>query len=267
MRFQEAINSMFRTGTAVRLDAMFTCRIFRSLAPSKTPDSQSPHGNQLFALADGFRGWTLQELLAPVSVEFFTREGWRLGDKRSLEQQIHKITGIDILGSQGTPLSQFEVDERFKWAETRRTTREEDWAYCLLGIFDIYIPLIYGEGRENAIRRLRKEIYEARKLPRKLIICILRSPGDKRLPISFIFCTNCIHVPGMSDQSGSPATSQRQLAAGYTRRRIDRLSDTGDFDQAQETTRAVNSNPDHVGSLKLNPLAEHRDVLYLQNLQ
>ncbi|KAF2186892.1 kinesin light chain [Zopfia rhizophila CBS 207.26] len=107
------------------------------------------------------RGWTLQELLAPASVEFFSREGQRLGDKRSLERQIHEITGIAISALQGTPLSQFGVDERFKWAEGRQTTREEDWAYCLLGIFDIFMPLIYGEGRGNAVVRLGKEINEA----------------------------------------------------------------------------------------------------------
>lgn len=107
------------------------------------------------------RGWTLQELLAPVSVEFYTREHQRLGDKRSLEKQIHEITGISIPALRGTPLSQFEVDERMGWAKMRQTTREEDWAYCLLGIFGVFMPLIYGEGRENAIRRLRKEIEEA----------------------------------------------------------------------------------------------------------
>ena len=104
------------------------------------------------------RGWTLLDLLAPASVEFFSREGRRLGDKRSLEPQIHEITGIAIPALRGSPLSQFGVDERFKWAETRQTTREEDWVYCLLGIFDVSMPLIYGEGRENAIRRLRREI-------------------------------------------------------------------------------------------------------------
>jgi hypothetical protein len=55
-------------------------------------------------------------------------------------------------------LSQFEVEERFSWAEGRQTAREEDKAYSLLGIFDAYIPLIYGEGKENALRRLREEI-------------------------------------------------------------------------------------------------------------
>ncbi|RYP75529.1 hypothetical protein DL770_007382 [Monosporascus sp. CRB-9-2] len=105
------------------------------------------------------RGWTLQELLAPASVQFFSREGLRLGDKISLEQEIHTITKIPIPAlRKTTPFDQFDVDERLRWAEMRHTTREEDWAYCLLGIFGVFMPLNYGEGRDNAIQRLRKEI-------------------------------------------------------------------------------------------------------------
>jgi hypothetical protein len=55
-------------------------------------------------------------------------------------------------------LSQFRVEERLWWAENRQTTRGEDKAYSLLGMFGIYLPLIYGKGREHAFRRLRKEI-------------------------------------------------------------------------------------------------------------
>jgi hypothetical protein len=104
------------------------------------------------------RGWTLQELLAPRSVEFFSREGYLLGDKRSLEGQIHEITGIAILALRGTPLSQFSVDERLLWVEKRQTTRKEDEAYSLLGIFGVYMPPIYGEGRDHAFKRLRREM-------------------------------------------------------------------------------------------------------------
>ncbi|KAH8590393.1 NACHT domain-containing protein [Bisporella sp. PMI_857] len=104
------------------------------------------------------RGWTLQELLAPRSVEFFTREGKRLGDKHSLEQQIHEITGIPVPALRGSALSQVSTVEKFHWAKGRQTTREEDWAYSLLGIFEIFMPVIYGEGKTNAVRRLRKEI-------------------------------------------------------------------------------------------------------------
>jgi Heterokaryon incompatibility protein (HET)/NACHT domain len=104
------------------------------------------------------RGWTLQELLAPSSVEFFSREGKRLGDKKSLEQQIFEITGISNKALRQTPLSQFSVDERMSWAKYRQTTRKEDKIYSLLGIFDVYMPLIYGEGEEKAYKRLRREI-------------------------------------------------------------------------------------------------------------
>src|SRR5436190_18803003 len=104
------------------------------------------------------RGWTLQELLAPSSVEFFSRERQRLGDKRSLRQQIHEITGIADSALQGASLSQFSVDERLSWIQRRQTKLEEDKAYSLLGIFDVSMPLIYGEGREKAFKRLREEI-------------------------------------------------------------------------------------------------------------
>jgi len=104
------------------------------------------------------RGWTLQELIAPASVEFFSIEGERLGNKKSLEQTLHEITGIALQALQGRPLSHFSVDERMLWAARRQTKREEDAAYSLLGIFDIHMPLIYGEGRQKALNRLQKEI-------------------------------------------------------------------------------------------------------------
>ena len=104
------------------------------------------------------RGWTLQELLAPTSVDFFSVEGERIGDRNSMVQEIQNITGIPIQALQGTPLSHFSTKERMSWAEKRRTKREEDAAYCMLGIFDIHMPLIYGEGREKAFGRLWREI-------------------------------------------------------------------------------------------------------------
>jgi hypothetical protein len=103
------------------------------------------------------RGWTLQELIAPASVEFFSREWKHLGDKTTLEQQIHETTQIPITALRGTPLSNFRVDERMQWAANRHTRRKEDKAYCLMGIFNVFLPLIYGEG-ENAFLRLKDEI-------------------------------------------------------------------------------------------------------------
>ncbi|KAF2189253.1 WD40 repeat-like protein [Zopfia rhizophila CBS 207.26] len=104
------------------------------------------------------RGWTLQELLAPSSVEFFSRESKPLGDKSSLRQQIHEITGIPKSALQGAPLSQFSDNDRFSWMERRQTKLAEDKVYALLGIFDVNIPLNYGEGAKSAFKRLQKEM-------------------------------------------------------------------------------------------------------------
>lgn len=75
------------------------------------------------------RGWTLQELLAPPSVEFFSRRGTRLGDKESFGLEIQKITSNPIRALQGESLFRFSVDERMKWSAKRATTIEEDGAY------------------------------------------------------------------------------------------------------------------------------------------
>jgi hypothetical protein len=104
------------------------------------------------------RGWTLQELLTPATVDFFSQEGKRLGSKISLEREIHEITKIPITAIRGQRLSEFSVEERMAWAEKRKTTLKEGKVYCLLGIFGVYMPLIYGEGEEHASQRLEEEI-------------------------------------------------------------------------------------------------------------
>jgi hypothetical protein len=106
------------------------------------------------------RGWTLQELLAPSVVRFYSADGKFLGDKSSLEDVIHEITHIPIFAIRGAPLQHFDVNERMSWATGRHTTREEDGAYCLLGIFGISMSTIYGEGQESAFRRLARDIRE-----------------------------------------------------------------------------------------------------------
>jgi hypothetical protein len=150
----EAINSMFRWYRKAS-----KCYVY--LADVSTNDqidrSLQPWG-AAFGNSRWFtRGWTLQELIAPPSVEFFCCNGNRLGDKKSLEKQLYKITGIPVSALQGSPLSEFSFEERISWAKMRETTREEDDAYSLLGIVDISMPVIYGEGRENAFRRLNRE--------------------------------------------------------------------------------------------------------------
>lgn len=106
------------------------------------------------------RRWNLQELLASRSVYFYSAESTRLGNKVSLERLISEITGIPPLALQGHDLANFTVAERLSWSEKRQTKRTEDRAYCLLGIFNIFMPHLYGE-EENAFRRLEEEINKA----------------------------------------------------------------------------------------------------------
>ncbi|KAG7285646.1 hypothetical protein NEMBOFW57_010275 [Staphylotrichum longicolle] len=103
------------------------------------------------------RGWTLQELIAPPMVEFYAHDWREIGTKFSLRKVISKVTGIDIRVLEGADPSTCHVAERMSWAANRETTRVEDAAYCLLGIFKVHMPLIYGEG-QRAFYRLQKEI-------------------------------------------------------------------------------------------------------------
>jgi hypothetical protein len=179
---QEAINSMFRWYRYAT-----KCYVYLSDVWARKHQASDRLSEQIwesaFRSSKWFtRGWTLQELLAPGpdSVEFFSHEGDRLGDKRTLEQQIHEITGIPITALRGTPLSQFDVGDRLSWAENRQTTREEDKAYSLFGIFDVQIPLLYGERRDKAFKRLLEEIDKPLKSKRGTAVHILYSNQSKR---------------------------------------------------------------------------------------
>jgi hypothetical protein len=154
-----ALNSMFRWyQNAAR------CYAYLSDVSVYTHDGENHHVEWKSAFRNSrwfTRGWTLQELLAPKIVIFYSQDHVRLGDKTSLEQQITNTTGIAVEALQGQMLSDFDVEERFLWAEKRQTTEEEDKAYCLLGIFDVSLPLIYGEGQSKAMNRLRNVVLES----------------------------------------------------------------------------------------------------------
>ncbi|KAL5613737.1 hypothetical protein FOVSG1_002800 [Fusarium oxysporum f. sp. vasinfectum] len=98
------------------------------------------------------RGWTLQELIAPQIVELCSKEWTVIGTKKSLASSIESATGIPITVLRGSHPSSYNVAERMSWASARTTTREEDLAYCLLGLFDVNMPLLYGEGAKSFIR-------------------------------------------------------------------------------------------------------------------
>lgn len=103
------------------------------------------------------RGWTLQELIAPSSVIFLSREWTEFGTKNSLHEDISDVTGINSEILLGGDVRKMSVAQRMSWASKRVTTRIEDEAYCLMGIFDVNMPMLYGEG-ERAFIRLQEEI-------------------------------------------------------------------------------------------------------------
>lgn len=104
------------------------------------------------------RGWTLQELIAPAVVEFYSKDWIDIGTKISRQIEVSSITGIDIRVLRGDKLSTCNVAQRMSWASTRITTRPEDMAYCLMGLFNVNMPLLYGEGGDRAFARLQEEI-------------------------------------------------------------------------------------------------------------
>ncbi|OBZ69556.1 hypothetical protein A0H81_10513 [Grifola frondosa] len=104
------------------------------------------------------RGWTLQELIAPLKVMFLAKDWSDIGSKKSLVDIIHNITGVPPqLLRDRSKLRKFSVAQKFSWAAFRETTRDEDRAYSLMGLFGIHMPTIYGEGKQAFIR-LQQEI-------------------------------------------------------------------------------------------------------------
>lgn len=150
----EAINSMFSWYRRARICYAFLADVGRRpLFPSKNYDEQ-------FCRSRWFtRGWTLQELLAPHEMMFFARDWSIIADRRELAEEISRTTTIpkDYILDGWRALSRASVAERMSWLSQRVTTRTEDMAYCMLGIFDINMPLLYGEG-SKAFIRLQEEI-------------------------------------------------------------------------------------------------------------
>jgi hypothetical protein len=118
------------------------------------------------------RGWTLQELLAPSNLIFYSADWQKLGAKKDMSEILTEATGIHVEAIKGSqdftlanghvhtsqrPISYFSIAQRMSWASRRQTTRVEDIAYSLMGIFEINMALLYGEG-DKAFIRLQEEI-------------------------------------------------------------------------------------------------------------
>ncbi|KAH7071873.1 heterokaryon incompatibility protein-domain-containing protein [Paraphoma chrysanthemicola] len=142
----EAINSMWNW---YRNSAI--CYAFLNDVPAS---DEGAANETAFAKSAWFtRGWTLQELLAPMKLVFYDESWSAIGTRNKLCAAINNITGIGVEYFQGKPIRSASVAARMSWASKRVTKRTEDLAYCLLGVFDVNMPLLYGEG-SKAFRRL-----------------------------------------------------------------------------------------------------------------
>jgi hypothetical protein len=141
----EAINSMFQWYRKAQV-----CYAFLGDVTTVDDDLSEFRKSKWFT-----RGWTLQELLAPRTVIFFDSEWNEIGTKASLSDSVSEITRIDddyLMDFRGACVAQ-----KMSWATGRHTSRAEDIAYSLLGLFNVHMPPLYGEG-QNAFQRLQQEI-------------------------------------------------------------------------------------------------------------
>lgn len=146
----EAINSMFRWYKDAEV-----CYAYLSDVASGDDLERS----QWFT-----RGWTLQELLAPHHLIFYNRRWVSIGSKMELTKVINRVTGISTAALEDLDKDSSCIAARMNWAAGRQTTREEDRAYSLLGLFGVNMPLLYGEG-DKAFLRLQEEITKYSKDP------------------------------------------------------------------------------------------------------
>lgn len=156
---QEAINSMYRWYK----DAEVCIVYLEDIWPPKTGPGELRTASEIAKSAFETsrwtkRGWTLQELIAPAVCRFHLRDWQLLGEKVEFLQELSEATGIPVyVLEERRSIREVSVAERMSWAANRLTTRTEDLAYCLLGLFDIQMPLLYGEGNK-AFVRLQEEI-------------------------------------------------------------------------------------------------------------
>ncbi|KAI1463568.1 HET-domain-containing protein [Daldinia caldariorum] len=172
----EAINSMYRWYA----DSCI-CYAYLSDPSSGDPNKFScPRTRGYFKDSRWFtRGWTLQELVAPRRIKFYSEDWTELGTKSNLREIITEVTGINedvLLGC--TSLSDITVALKMSWAANRSTTRVEDMAYCLMGIFDINMPLLYGEGTKSFKRLQEKIIHQYE----DYTILLCNAPQPNRTP-------------------------------------------------------------------------------------
>jgi hypothetical protein len=165
------------------------------------------HGEGPLSASSWFtRGWTLQELVAPSAVEFYDRNWKYVGDRESLKDQISQITrtASDILSRTQSKKSvrDTSISHRMSWFAGRITEKGEDNAYSLMGLFDVYMPTIYGEGKERAFRRLQEEIMKYSD-DQTLFAWADKSPNQDATDANLSGCGLLAPSPYCFEQSGS----------------------------------------------------------------
>ncbi|KAK7446260.1 hypothetical protein VKT23_014465 [Stygiomarasmius scandens] len=147
----EALNSMYQYYTDAEVCYVYLCDVS---SKENLRDRKSS-----FCSSKWFtRGWTLQELIAPMYAVFLDKNWNEIGTRWSLRDAISAVTTIPVEIFEGQDIDEFSVAQKMSWAAYRETTRPEDQAYCLMGIFNVNMPSIYGEGAVKAFIRLQQEI-------------------------------------------------------------------------------------------------------------
>ncbi|THU93954.1 HET-domain-containing protein [Dendrothele bispora CBS 962.96] len=148
----ENINSMYQL-----YENAGVCYVYLSDASSEEDPRDT--GSRFWKSKWFTRGWTLQELIAPSASVVFLDHSWEeIGTRYSLRDVISAITSVPIGLLEDGDLRKYSIAQKMSWAAFRKTTREEDRAYSLMGLFDICMPPIYGEGGAKAFMRLQQEI-------------------------------------------------------------------------------------------------------------
>ncbi|POS80048.1 hypothetical protein DHEL01_v201566 [Diaporthe helianthi] len=157
----EAINSMYKW-----YENASVCYVFLEDYPMDKQEANErleelPETWTLHESRWATRGWTLQELVAPKVVRLYTKDWHYMGEKHdpSVCNALMRATGIETGVLSGhVAVAEISVANRMKWASKRLTTRPEDLAYCLMGLFGVNMPLLYGEGGSRAFIRLQEQI-------------------------------------------------------------------------------------------------------------
>nr|POF18034.1 vegetative incompatibility protein het-e-1 [Quercus suber] len=268
VELSRALISMFRWYSNAEKCYAFLSDVVYS-KPTLGEEQALKHSEEAFRGSRWFtRGWTLQELLAPRSLSFFSNDGHHLGTKSTLRQIVSEVTNIPVQALDGQPLATFTIGDRLSWQENRQTKEEEDIVYSLQGIFDISMPVLYGEGKARAQARLSALLEQPEVLPTPSSnVPFRRDPNFVERPALTEQIDVKLMVPsGRVALVGLGGVGKSQLAIEYTRRLRQRSPQTWVFwIHASNAARFEQSVRDVADQLRLHgrkdPKTDHLRLL------